>query len=618
MLGTECVGYNRARQHNFLVDAMDGIRSNCRSLAPWLAILLALSPWAAARTGGQDDPKQDEQPTTQGADRQLQPAQPASPKSPTSIPADTPAAQQVQQAAKKPPPAPTAATDLTSPHEPSPSPAHQPPPEVPQQAGAAPKEQAAAAQTSGPDAPSGFRLMTLSNNALLSRVSLADQATRTIDLQYYIFANDATGRLLALHLLQAADRGVHVRILLDDLNLADEDRLFAALDSHDNIEVKLFNPFASASPGPLSKMAQLVLQFRKLNRRMHNKSFIVDNQEAVIGGRNIGDGYFDAKADNNFRDLDLLAIGPVVPKATQVFESYWNSDAAKPMAQYAKSSSDPVQDLPVLRAALEKDARTFDQSAYKQVANDDLPNGASADRPGNWFWGPATLLADDPAKIDADRTRKDLRISPQVKSLIRGAQKEVLMVSPYFVPSPKDDEDFTALAQRGVDFRVLTNSLASTDEVAAFEGYSDHRRVLLKGGVKLYELQPAPGGGDAPSTDVGRSSGQSLHAKTFVVDRRYVFIGSMNMDQRSKLLNTEMGVVVDSPALAQAVAVFFRDATAPVNAYRLTFDAEDGPGLHWDFASKGQPVSESHDPEASLRRHVVLLVLKLLPIDGLL
>ncbi|HEY2345788.1 MAG TPA: phospholipase D-like domain-containing protein [Xanthomonadaceae bacterium] len=506
--------------------------------------------------------------------------------------------------------------------------------------------------------------MTLSTNALLSRVSLCDQAQHTIDLQYFIFDNDATGRLLALHLLQAADRGVHVRILVDDLNVEDDARMFRGLAAASpNIEVRLFNPFHSPAPFPLLKGAQFLLEFRRLNRRMHNKDFIVDNEVAIIGGRNIGDSYFDANADNNFRDLDLIAIGPVVPEATRTFESYWNSEASHPLAEFpAKpketttatmtappqapvattsaqapvatskddgsrgdgsappavpvSSDDPAQE----RAILEKNARGFEQSAYSDAAATDLPFGASADRPGNWFWGPASLVADQPEKIEQGPERKDLRISPELRGMIRSAKSEVLVISPYFIPSGHDDVNLIGLAQGGVAVKVLTNSLASTDELAAYDGYSAHRRDLIAGGVQLYELKPAPGA-PTTATDAGRSSGVSLHAKAIVVDHRYVFIGSMNMDVRSKLLNTEMGVVVDSPQLAKTVTDFFATATAPANAYHVVLGAPDGSdrgSLHWESRKDGKDVDEDREPDASPGRRFKALLVKLLPLDGLL
>jgi putative cardiolipin synthase len=374
---------------------------------------------------------------------------------------------------------------------------------------------------------------------------------------------------------------------------------------------------------------------------MHNKDFIVDGEVAIIGGRNIGDEYFDAKNDGNFRDLDVIAIGPVVAAASTTFETYWTSEDSHPLSEFKfhegstepargtpdqerdpdrphvvaepKASVDPAKE----RLILEKNARSFQQSAYQETAANDLPKGASADLPGNWFWGPASLVADSPEKIEAGTDRSDLRITPQLNGMIRQAQSEVLIVSPYFIPSEKDDENFVAAALRGVAFKVLTNSLASTDELAVYGSYAEHRRKLLQGGVELYELKQMPGV-ETSATDAGRSSGVSLHAKAIVVDHRYVFIGSLNMDRRSKLLNTEMGVVVDSPLLAKAVEEFFATATSPANAYHLTLGGKGGEGMHWEYIENGKPVETDHEPNASLLRHAKVLLMKLLPIDSLL
>jgi putative cardiolipin synthase len=308
-----------------------------------------------------------------------------------------------------------------------------------------------------------------------------------------------------------------------------------------------------------------------------------------------------------------------VPAATSSFEAYWNSDAAHGITERS-SKTDPASDLVNLRGGLEKNARKYDDSAYKQAVLDDLPNGASADRPGNWYWGHAKLVADQPEKIENGPERTDLRIGPELKTLINGAQSEVLLISPYFVPGKKDDENFIALAQRGISFKVLTNSLASTDELAVHEGYSDHRRALLKGGVQLFELKPEPGVKMAAS-DLGGSSGVSLHAKSFVVDQRYVFIGSLNMDQRSKLLNTEMGVIVDSPQLAKAVDEFFTTATSPENAYHVVLGTADGShptDLHWRATKDGKEIDYDSEPDTSVGRRAKVALMKLLPIDGLL
>lgn len=468
---------------------------------------------------------------------------------------------------------------------------------------------------------SGFRLLSLSSNALLSRIALADHARHSIDLQYYLFQNDATGRLLAQHLLAAADRGVRVRILLDDINLSNEDRMLDALDAHENIEVRLFNPFSTRDPSTLSKVGQFLLEGRRLNRRMHNKSFIVDNVAAIIGGRNIGNDYFDAGNETDFRDLDLIAIGPVVPEASRIFDDYWNCDAAYPVTAF-RNVHDTQADLANLRVALARDALAFAQSDYAQATLEELPDGATADRRGEWFWGSATVVADQPEKIDTRDDVPALRIGPKLKTMIEAAQKDVSIVSPYFVPGDSGTQFLTELAQRGVRTQILTNSLASTDEPAAHSGYAHYRRRLLDGGVQLYELRPTPGAAQ-PSTARGTSSGVSLHAKAVVVDGEQVFIGSLNMDQRSKLLNTEMGVIVDSPALAQAVMHFFDAAIAPENSFHVVMQSSPPPGpeapqMTWSWNDGGSAVSQRSDPGASTKRRLEVFALALLPLEGLL
>ena len=465
------------------------------------------------------------------------------------------------------------------------------------------------------DGQSGFRLLTLSTNALLSRVVLADHAKHSIDLQYYIFANDMTGHLLMQHLLAAADRGVRVRMLIDDNNFDDKDHLFEALNSHPNIDIRLFNPLQTRNPSTLSRAAQFMVEWRRLNRRMHNKSFIVDNTVAVIGGRNIGDPYFDAGSDTHFRDLDVVAIGPVVPQASEAFDAYWNCAAAYPLNQLAKDKTSG-QRLEAARQTLQHDVRKFAQSDYAQTALDQLPDGPTADRQGAWFWGDAELVADQPEKIETSRDVPALRIGPKLKTMIDGAQHEILATTPYFIPGDAGTKHLTSLAQNGLSIKILTNSLASTDETPAHAGYVHYRKALVEGGVQLYELKPS-WGQSQPSTTLGKSSGISLHAKTIVVDDRQVFIGSLNMDQRSKLLNTEMGVIVDSPGLAKAIGDFFRTATLPSNAYQVMVD----PASHrlvWLTMSDGKPVIYQSEPGATTKRRTEVTLLRLLPLDSLL
>jgi putative cardiolipin synthase len=466
---------------------------------------------------------------------------------------------------------------------------------------------------------SGFRLLISSTNALMSRVALADHAQRSLDLQYYIFENDATGRLVAQRLLAAADRGVRVRLLVDDINASNAIDLFDALDTHPNIEVRLFNPFASRSPSLLSKATQFLLDAHRLNRRMHNKSFIADGNVAIVGGRNIGDAYFDAGNDTNFRDLDLIAIGPVVQEASRAFDAYWNCDAAYPVKAFHGKHADHY-DLAKLRVDLAHDARAFAQTDYAQATLEHLPSGASADRPGTWFWGSASLVADQPAKIEAGPNQAQLRIGPDIKAMTDATQHELLLISPYFIPGDTGTAYLDAMARRGVTIKVLTNSLASNDEPVVYAGYSRYRRPLLESGVQIYELQPAAGA-PQPATSGGTSSGVSLHAKAIVVDGQKVFVGSMNMDARSKLLNTEMGIIVDSPPLAAAVTRFFDNATLPEHAYQVTLKSGAAAGsgaMQWQSTEHGKPVVYDHEPGVKTARRVEVQMLKLLPLESLL
>ncbi len=467
---------------------------------------------------------------------------------------------------------------------------------------------------------SGFRLLASSTDALMSRVWLLDHARHSIDLQSFIFENDATGRLVAQRLLAAADRGVRVRLLLDDIALKHEDRLLSALGAHPRIEVRVFNPFRTRNPSTPSKLVQLILEGRRLNRRMHNKSMIVDGFVAVLGGRNIGDPYFDAGGDSNFRDLDVITIGPVVGEDARAFDEYWNSDVAYPLDAY-RMTRDSRADLSALRPQLKGAVRAFAQSDYARAVLEELPNGATGDRPGRWLWGDATLLVDQPQKVETDHDEPALRIGPKVKQAIDGADRELLLVSPYIVPSERGTRYLTALARRGVSVRVLTNSLASTDEPAAEAGYARQRRARLEGGVQLYELRPVPGERQLPTTE-GRSSGVTLHAKAIVIDRRVVFLGSMNLDPRSRLLNTEMGVLVDCPQLAEEVARFFEQAADPRSAFHVELEEAGCPsgncGLSWSWEDHGVAMTSHRDPGVHAGRELEFAVARLLPIQGLL
>lgn len=471
----------------------------------------------------------------------------------------------------------------------------------------------ATAPAAVPPDHSGFRLLSTPTNALMSRVALADQATASIDLQTYIFNDDATGRLIADKLLDAADRGVKVRLLLDAFESPDPN-LFDALDTHENIEVKLFNPFRSRDPGALSTIGQMLLEFSRLNRRMHNKSFIVDGRVAVIGGRNIGDEYFDASDAANFRDLDLLVIGPVVGDARRAFDTYWKDDAAQPVAGFDSRHRD-TDGLEDLREDLADSVRELAESDYNEALIAELPHGASAVRPGKWFWGPAELVVDSPDKAELGGDAPGLRIGARLRQVLDAATSEIVWTTPYFVPGDDDVAHLAELSKRGVAVSILTNAIESTDHASVHGAYSERRKPLLGAGVRLFELRARPE--RAPSQAAEAVEGTvGLHAKSFVVDRRYVFIGSMNMDQRSQLMNTEMGLLVDNAELADAVGKYFDIATRPTNAYQVVLD--DGGSLAWLSEEDGEAVRHTREPNAGVGRRASAALARLLPVDHLL
>ena len=469
---------------------------------------------------------------------------------------------------------------------------------------------------------SGFVMLDDNVVALLARVMLADRAESSIDLQYYIYRADPTGRLLTQRLLAAADRGVRVRALLDDMYVLGNDASVAAIDAHPLIEVRVFNPFMARNA---SMGRQFAGDAKRLNRRMHNKAFIVDGQVAVVGGRNIGDEYFGAKEEFNFRDLDLAAVGPVVADVASNFDRFWNSAQAYPIAAFQAVQAGPAQ-LDAARERLRNDVRKFAESDYVRAARkvDFIQQVES--RTLAMYWGKAELESDLPEKGDpamADSTA--VRMLPRLRPLVEASSRQLVLISPYFVPGPTFTDLLLALEARGVEVLLLTNSLAANDVAAVHSGYARDRKRLLAGGVEIHELRPAPGGasgsgfgsgGGSPgggSSGSGSSGGASLHAKAFVVDGEVVFVGSFNMDPRSARLNTEMGVVVQSPELAQAVLDYYRRGTSPASSYRVTLD--DSGSLRWNTTVDGKPVSYDKEPEASLWKRTQASLLRALPID---
>jgi putative cardiolipin synthase len=453
--------------------------------------------------------------------------------------------------------------------------------------------------------------------AFAARAMLANAAERTLDVQYYMWHADTTGNLLFASLRAAAARGVRVRLLLDDNNTTGMDQLLLALDNLPNMEVRLFNPFAMRTLRPLGYLTD----FSRLNRRMHNKSFTADNQVTIVGGRNIGNEYFDAGSDVLFIDLDVIALGPVVHEVSQDFDAYWNSKSAFPVKLLIK----PDPDARPL-AALDTIAGDPDAQQYlDEVKNTPLVEQMTK-RTVKVEWAPTQFVSDDPGKVLGQATEAS-KIGPQLREMMGMPKREVHLVSPYFVPGQGVSDTLIGLQKSGKEVRVLTNSLEATDVAAVHAGYAKWRAPLLQAGVSLYELRAAPGspsrksiigtgsGSGAGGGSTGGSSGSSLHAKTFEVDDERIFIGSYNIDQRSRNLNTEMGLVVDSPALARQLSGSF-EKNMTERGYQVKL-APDG-ALYWIGTQKGVVTRYDTEPGTTLLQRLGVKLLSWLPIDWLL
>lgn len=501
-----------------------------------------------------------------------------------------------------------------------------PPPERPATHAIKDAESTAIGQWAAQAAPraslSGFRLLIAGEDAFDTLNALADAAVRTLDLQYYIVEDDPSSAAILERVHAAAERGVRVRILVDDLNTAGKDQAFLRLTAHPNMEVRLFNPFPAGRLSMVSRVMASLTDLSRINRRMHSKMFVADNAMAVTGGRNLGEAYFVHSATSNFLDLDVLAIGPIVRQLSASFDEFWNSSLAYP-AQMLVSPG------PVDRSALASVGRAG--AAPAQAANESvsplLAAGAPTIRTATAsptardgmarlrqllaerlkpVWVPAVVVADKPAKI-ASETEPDVEetLAQNVIDLARSAKQEVVLISPYFVPGDGGIALAESLRQRGVKLRVLTNSLAATDAPVVHIGYSRYRVPLLQAGVELHELRREIG---APRSRLGAfgSSQASLHVKAMVIDRSTVLVGSMNMDPRSALLNTELGLIIRSRALGRQLAELYEDVSRH-SSYRLSLDERGR--LLWTAGMPPQATVQDDEPDASLMLRFLLALL---------
>ena len=460
---------------------------------------------------------------------------------------------------------------------------------------------------------SGFRPLPNGVEAMVARMILADAATRSLDVQYYIWHDDLTGRLFADALLRAADRGVRVRVLVDDVGTKANDNKLLALDSHPNIEIRLFNPVASRAFRGLG----MLTDFTRVNRRMHNKSFVADNQRAVLGGRNIGDEYFEASGDVAFSDLDVLMLGPVVGEVSNAFDTFWNSPVSVPIGVLTGRSA-VATGLDVLRRELAAYVDSQRNGAYVTYARSEAARALAAGAVG-MYWGQAKLLVDDPEKVSRPPEGSEGDLLPQLRLAGIQVRDEMLIVSPYFVPGDAGVAALAAMVKRGVRVTVLTNSLAASDVGAVHAGYERYRLPMLEAGVRLYEMKPGAIDKSRAKDKDGRigSSRASLHAKTYMFDRRAVFIGSLNLDPRSVQLNTEIGVVCVSEQLAGTMASQLEGALDQV-AWRVERIVQtDGTArLVWIETTASGVLQHQNEPEVSVWRRFGVWFLGLLPIES--
>ena len=451
----------------------------------------------------------------------------------------------------------------------------------------------------------GVAFLTDGLDAYAARAVITRHAGRSLDLQYYLWHDDLIGHLMAQELYQAAERGVRVRILLDDMNARDKDALMMALDRHPNIDIRLYNPFRNRNG--LWRLVEMVQRFFSVNHRMHNKAWIADGRVAIVGGRNIGAEYFSARADVNFRDLDLLVAGPAVAQANSIFDAYWNSETAVPVAALAFHT--PAQ-LRLLVRQSEHEAKLAAAQPYlRRVARSQAARSYYRDAVDLHWSRSVEIVSDPPMKHRRDDPANWLvtRLAGELQS----TRHKALLISPYFVPGEEGTDGMTAMVRRGAMVAVVTNSLAANDVAAVHGGYMHYRAPLLRGGVHLYELKAHGYGG---SNGLFGSSGASLHTKAFMLDDARGFVGSFNLDPRSAYLNTEMGVLFDDPVLAAQLRAEYLRLADPAQSYWLSLDAQGQ--VRWLDRAAQPPVLLDHEPDTAFWLRASARAISWLPLES--
>lgn len=457
-----------------------------------------------------------------------------------------------------------------------------------------------------PPEQSGFYPVYDGIDSLALRLLMAERAERSIDAQYFLIHNDLVGRVFVNALLRAANRGVRVRFLVDDMNAKGYDTGFAALDSHENFELRIFNPFAHRNARAMDAFSM-----GRLTRRMHNKSFTVDNQMTLIGGRNIANEYFDANPGEKFGDLDVLAIGSIVPKVSAMFDSYWNHPASLPISALAGVPENAAEALASLQDRVVESLKEVEASKYADAVRSSILNYVQTDASA-FIWADYDLVFDSPDKAKADISGDSGSIVVQMRESIGDVQQELFVISPYFVLRKDNIAGFRGLRDRNVEIAVLTNSLASNNHTVSHSGYMPVRKPLLEMGVKLFELRAnksIPG-------DVSRGvqdAKSTLHAKAFVVDRKKIFIGSFNWNQRSINLDTELGVIIHSPQIATELVERI-SAALPTASFEVFLNEKNQ--LRWRGYEDGQEVILSKEPQTGFWHRFNAGFMRMMPIKS--
>lgn len=462
---------------------------------------------------------------------------------------------------------------------------------------------------------SGFSIINTGRDAILTRLALADVAEKTIDAQYFIWEGDSSGLLLIDRLIKAADRGVRVRLLLDDMTSHGKDLGLAVLNQHPQIEVRVFNPLGRRYYLGIFRTMAIAFHVGRMTNRMHNKIFVIDNQAALVGGRNIGDDYFGVAKKSNFRDLDLVTSGPIVPDISDAFDRYWNSPWAVPFEIFKTR-------IPTGKA-MDKRYRKLKEGFLEAEKTYPYPldwrretviNTIQADQQ-KLIWAEAEVISDAPDKAwsQAKRGQSKSEIVRHLSETMGDATQELVVVSPYLIFSKESAKRLSLFTQKGVAVKILTNSLASTDAIPVVAMYRPIRKDILQSGAQLFEMRP-----DADSRkqyiDPSRTKSRlSLHAKAALIDGKEVFIGTFNVDPRSEHLNTEVGLLVHSQELARVFRTHLEEDLRPENSYALRLEGDE---ISWNATTRGSRHTYSSDPLAGFWRRFSAFFLSLLPIKN--